>query len=172
MKYAVVTFGCRVNQADSLGIESELSAAGGEAVPADRADLVIVNTCSVTASRRPSGRYRVSRTPSPLASTRKWKPWRCMGCLRTVRLIQRHSSVSPWVASTTSVCGQARPLTVSTASRERWLKVVVSKVNHDEMTKTRSPGATLLPGGSTMIAPWRLPVSSAPGTPACSVLAT
>ena len=28
MKYAVITFGCRVNQADSLGFEEELLAAG------------------------------------------------------------------------------------------------------------------------------------------------
>ena len=31
MKYAVVTFGCRVNQADSLGFEEHLLAAGAEA---------------------------------------------------------------------------------------------------------------------------------------------
>ena len=34
MKYSVVTFGCRVNQADSLAIEAELCARGGEAVSA------------------------------------------------------------------------------------------------------------------------------------------
>ena len=28
MKYAVITFGCRVNQADSLGVEATLTAAG------------------------------------------------------------------------------------------------------------------------------------------------
>ena len=49
MKYAVVTFGCRVNQAESFGLAGELRASGGEAVEADRADLVVVNTCSVTA---------------------------------------------------------------------------------------------------------------------------
>ena len=30
MKYSVITFGCRVNQADSLGFEEELRAAGAE----------------------------------------------------------------------------------------------------------------------------------------------
>jgi threonylcarbamoyladenosine tRNA methylthiotransferase MtaB len=39
-----------VNQADSLSIESELAAAGGESVASEHAELVIVNTCSVTAS--------------------------------------------------------------------------------------------------------------------------
>ena len=36
MKYAVVTFGCRVNQADSLGFEEELRAAGAVAAVAAR----------------------------------------------------------------------------------------------------------------------------------------
>src|SRR5687767_8010008 len=61
MKYAVVTFGCRVNQADSLAIESELCARGGEAVSSDRAELVIVNTCSVTASADQGARQTIRR---------------------------------------------------------------------------------------------------------------
>jgi hypothetical protein len=50
MKYALVTFGCRVNQADSLAIEDGLRARGGTATCAEDAELVVVNTCSVTAS--------------------------------------------------------------------------------------------------------------------------
>jgi threonylcarbamoyladenosine tRNA methylthiotransferase MtaB len=61
MKYAVVTFGCRVNQADSLAIESELARAGAEAASADRADVVIVNTCSVTASADQGARQTIRR---------------------------------------------------------------------------------------------------------------
>jgi threonylcarbamoyladenosine tRNA methylthiotransferase MtaB len=61
MKYSVVTFGCRVNQADSLAIEAELCARGGEPVSADRADLVIVNTCSVTASADQGARQTIRR---------------------------------------------------------------------------------------------------------------
>jgi threonylcarbamoyladenosine tRNA methylthiotransferase MtaB len=61
LKYAVVTFGCRVNQADSLGFEAELCARGGEAVPPDRADVVIVNTCSVTASADQGARQTIRR---------------------------------------------------------------------------------------------------------------
>ena len=49
MKYALVTFGCRVNQADSFAIERELLEGGAAAVPPEQADLVVVNTCSVTA---------------------------------------------------------------------------------------------------------------------------
>ena len=61
MKYSVITFGCRVNQADSLGFEEELRAAGATSVPADAADLVIVNTCSVTASADQGARQTIRR---------------------------------------------------------------------------------------------------------------
>jgi threonylcarbamoyladenosine tRNA methylthiotransferase MtaB len=61
VKYTVITFGCRVNQADSLSIESDLAAAGGEAVAADAADLVVVNTCSVTASADQGARQTIRR---------------------------------------------------------------------------------------------------------------
>ena len=50
MKYSVITFGCRVNQADSIEIEAQLLATGGVAVEPDDADLVVVNTCSVTSA--------------------------------------------------------------------------------------------------------------------------
>jgi threonylcarbamoyladenosine tRNA methylthiotransferase MtaB len=61
MKYALVTFGCRVNQADSLVIEGDLRARGGTAVPPEQADLVVVNTCSVTASADQSARQTIRR---------------------------------------------------------------------------------------------------------------
>ena len=61
MKYAVITFGCRVNQADSLAIESGLAAAGGEAVSSESAELVIVNTCSVTAAADQGARQTIRR---------------------------------------------------------------------------------------------------------------
>ncbi len=61
MKYAVVTFGCRVNQADSLGVEAALTAAGAEAVSCERADVVLVNTCSVTASADQGARQTIRR---------------------------------------------------------------------------------------------------------------
>jgi threonylcarbamoyladenosine tRNA methylthiotransferase MtaB len=50
VKYAIVTFGCRVNQADSSEMEAQLMANGGEAADARHADLVVVNTCSVTSA--------------------------------------------------------------------------------------------------------------------------
>lgn len=61
MKYSVVTFGCRVNQADSLGFEEEFMAAGAEAAPIESADIVVVNTCSVTASADQGARQIIRR---------------------------------------------------------------------------------------------------------------
>jgi threonylcarbamoyladenosine tRNA methylthiotransferase MtaB len=61
VKYSVITFGCRVNQADSLGFEEELRARGAIAVAPDAADLVIVNTCSVTATADQGARQTIRR---------------------------------------------------------------------------------------------------------------
>jgi threonylcarbamoyladenosine tRNA methylthiotransferase MtaB len=61
MKYAVVTFGCRVNQADSLAIEDDLRARGGTAASPEDAELVVVNTCSVTASADQAARQTIRR---------------------------------------------------------------------------------------------------------------
>src|SRR5687768_7849244 len=61
MKYALLTFGCRVNQADSLAIEDALLRRGAENVTPDAADLVIVNTCSVTASADQGARQTIRR---------------------------------------------------------------------------------------------------------------
>lgn len=61
MKYAIVTFGCRVNQADSLRIEEELRARGASDAPSSDADLVVVNTCSVTATADQGARQTIRR---------------------------------------------------------------------------------------------------------------
>ena len=61
MKYSVITFGCRVNQADSLGFEEDLLRAGAVPAPAHAADLVIVNTCSVTATADQGARQTIRR---------------------------------------------------------------------------------------------------------------
>ena len=61
MKYAVITFGCRVNQADSLGFEEELLAQGAIPTEPAAADVVIVNTCSVTATADQGARQTIRR---------------------------------------------------------------------------------------------------------------
>ena len=61
MKYSIVTFGCRVNQADSLEIEGELRARGAVGVAPGDADVVIVNTCSVTAAADQGARQAIRR---------------------------------------------------------------------------------------------------------------
>jgi threonylcarbamoyladenosine tRNA methylthiotransferase MtaB len=61
MKYSIVTFGCRVNQADSLRLEEDLRARGATQAPPSQADVVIVNTCSVTATADQGARQAVRR---------------------------------------------------------------------------------------------------------------
>jgi threonylcarbamoyladenosine tRNA methylthiotransferase MtaB len=61
VKYSVITFGCRVNQADSLGFEEELLAAGAVAASPQDADLVVVNSCSVTATADQGTRQTIRR---------------------------------------------------------------------------------------------------------------
>jgi threonylcarbamoyladenosine tRNA methylthiotransferase MtaB len=61
LKYAVLTFGCRVNQADSLGFEESLRRSGASAAPPESADVVVVNTCSVTASADQGARQSIRR---------------------------------------------------------------------------------------------------------------
>jgi threonylcarbamoyladenosine tRNA methylthiotransferase MtaB len=61
MKYSVITFGCRVNQADSLGFEEDLLAHGAVPVSPEQADVVVVNTCSVTATADQGARQTIRR---------------------------------------------------------------------------------------------------------------
>src|SRR5437762_11053587 len=59
--YSIVTFGCRVNQADSLRLEEDLRARGGVETASSDADVVIVNTCSVTATADQGARQTIRR---------------------------------------------------------------------------------------------------------------
>ena len=61
MNYSILTFGCRVNQADSMEIERELRHRGGRAVAASQADLIVVNSCSVTATADQGTRQAIRR---------------------------------------------------------------------------------------------------------------
>ncbi len=61
MRFSIVTFGCRVNQADSLAIEDCFLSRGAEPAATDAADVVIVNTCSVTASADQGARQAIRR---------------------------------------------------------------------------------------------------------------
>jgi threonylcarbamoyladenosine tRNA methylthiotransferase MtaB len=61
LRYSVLTFGCRVNQADSQALEHELRRAGASPALPDHADVVVVNTCSVTASADQAARQAIRR---------------------------------------------------------------------------------------------------------------
>jgi threonylcarbamoyladenosine tRNA methylthiotransferase MtaB len=70
MKYSIVTFGCRVNQADSLRMEEQFHARGAVASPASEADVVVVNTCSVTATADQGARQTIRRIARDNPSSR------------------------------------------------------------------------------------------------------
>jgi threonylcarbamoyladenosine tRNA methylthiotransferase MtaB len=61
MKYSILTFGCRVNQADSFEIERQLMATGATAAPPHEAELVVINSCSVTGAADQSARQMVRK---------------------------------------------------------------------------------------------------------------
>ncbi len=61
MRYAIVTFGCRVNQADSFDVDEALRARGATEAAPEQADLVLVNTCTVTGAADQGARQTIRR---------------------------------------------------------------------------------------------------------------
>lgn len=59
--YHVENFGCRASQADGDALAAELSRAGGRAVPAGNATVVVLNTCAVTAEAERTARGYLRR---------------------------------------------------------------------------------------------------------------
>jgi threonylcarbamoyladenosine tRNA methylthiotransferase MtaB len=59
--YHVENFGCRASQADGDALAAELSRAGGRAVPAANATVVVLNTCAVTAEAERTARGYLRR---------------------------------------------------------------------------------------------------------------
>lgn len=60
MKYAVYTLGCKVNQYETQAIETMLQERGFEPA-ADRADVIVINTCAVTAESGRKSRQAIRR---------------------------------------------------------------------------------------------------------------
>ena len=62
LRFAVTTLGCKVNQYDTQALSSALEAAGWTRAPAhEPADLLVINTCCVTASAMAKSRYAIRR---------------------------------------------------------------------------------------------------------------
>src|SRR3954464_9350625 len=70
MRYAIVTFGCRVNQADSLRIEEDLRGCGAVEAAAPSADVRGVKPCSVTATADQGARQTIRRVARDNPSAR------------------------------------------------------------------------------------------------------
>ncbi len=64
-KASIFTLGCRVNQYESDAIEEQLRLRGFEIVPfSERSDIVIINTCTVTAESDRKSRQHIRRAAS------------------------------------------------------------------------------------------------------------
>ena len=62
MKYIISTLGCKVNQYETQAMETLLQQQGhSRAVPGERADAVIINTCAVTAESGRKSRQTIRR---------------------------------------------------------------------------------------------------------------
>jgi threonylcarbamoyladenosine tRNA methylthiotransferase MtaB len=59
--YHVENFGCRSSQADGDALAAELARAGGRAVPASQATVLVLNTCAVTAAAERTARAYLRR---------------------------------------------------------------------------------------------------------------
>ena len=119
MKYSIVTFGCRVNQADSLRLEEDLRAHGGIDTPSRDADVVIVNTCSVTATADQGARQTIRRiareNPHAKIVATGCYATRCgdelaalPGVVRVVRNDEKLGFLCEWLAARTSVASEPR----------------------------------------------------------------
>ena len=60
-RFHVQNFGCRATQADGAAIESQLAARGLEHVDRDEADIVVLNTCTVTSAADDDARSAIRR---------------------------------------------------------------------------------------------------------------
>src|SRR5260370_21035899 len=61
-RFFVQNFGCRATQADGAALEAQLAGRGlSEAEARDKADLVILNTCTVTAEADSDARSTIRR---------------------------------------------------------------------------------------------------------------
>ncbi|MGO8763166.1 MAG: tRNA (N(6)-L-threonylcarbamoyladenosine(37)-C(2))-methylthiotransferase MtaB, partial [Desulfobaccales bacterium] len=73
LTFRIITFGCKVNQCDTAGMARELTLRGWRAAaPGEIPDLVVVNTCTVTARADQQARQTVRRLAREYPETPLW----------------------------------------------------------------------------------------------------
>jgi threonylcarbamoyladenosine tRNA methylthiotransferase MtaB len=71
--FHIVTFGCKVNQVDSAGLAQELGGLGWDAAaPGVAPDLVLINTCTVTARADQQARQAIRRLARDYPGAALW----------------------------------------------------------------------------------------------------
>ncbi|MEG1197734.1 MAG: hypothetical protein RSD38_05070, partial [Raoultibacter sp.] len=61
MKFHLINLGCKVNRVESDTLAAACLAQGGSAVPVDAADVIFINTCTVTGEAEKKTRKAVRR---------------------------------------------------------------------------------------------------------------
>jgi len=80
-EFCVQNLGCKVNRVESDTICAELLAAGGRQTTRDRADVIVINTCTVTAEADAKARKEMRRSLDAAK-----KPWViATGCATAIR---------------------------------------------------------------------------------------
>lgn len=125
MKFYVASLGCKLNQSEMDRLKAQLAAAGWEMVAAADAELIVLNTCAVTAeaarkSRQALRRLRAAAPAATLAAT---------GCYAEL-----------WPAE---VAGAAQPdLVVGNTDKERLAEILGALAPREDRasprTRTRS----------------------------------
>ncbi len=70
--FNIYTFGCRLNQAESQALESMLVSQGLKSEPIDKADLVVINSCAVTAKAEKEARQLIKRVKRENSRAEVW----------------------------------------------------------------------------------------------------
>jgi threonylcarbamoyladenosine tRNA methylthiotransferase MtaB len=171
--FHILTFGCKVNQCDTAGMARELTARGWRAAaPGTAPDLVLVNTCTVTARADQQARQAIRR----LARERPGAPLWITGCyaqrapaevaaLPGVQVVfgnqekarlahlmtEREAGPRRLVASiSTAVSFQAWPVQAVPGHTRAWLKVQEGcshRCRYCIVPMVRGPRRSLDPGG-------------------------
>ncbi len=121
--FALITFGCRVNQYDSRAVAEALFDLGWREVPPPQAEAIVINACGVTAK----GSRKVRRRVYSLARTVRGKIY-IMGC------------VPPEDRSSLLAVPQVAALVPAT-ERERIVQIITGAKTPETLPSVRSAGS-------------------------------
>ncbi|OGR24871.1 MAG: tRNA (N(6)-L-threonylcarbamoyladenosine(37)-C(2))-methylthiotransferase MtaB [Desulfobacca sp. RBG_16_60_12] len=142
--FHIITFGCKVNQCDTAGMARELALRGWRAAtPEEIPDLILVNTCTVTARADQQARQSVRRLAREYPETPLW----VTGCYA-----QRAPAEVAALPGVLAVFG----------NREKGRLAHLLSESHRRLVLDAAPGTLGPPGLIDCLAPLALPDSPSP----------